>query len=69
LKTANCKELNLNQQYEAVLDEDFLLSSKTAQRLYHEFAKPMPVIDYHNHLPPDQIANNINFENLAQAWL
>ena len=51
------------------LDEDFLLSSKTAQRLYHEFAKPMPVIDYHNHLPPDQIANDINFENLAQAWL
>ena len=51
------------------LDENFLLHSNTAQRLYHEFAKPMPVIDYHNHLPPDQIANDINFENLAQAWL
>ena len=51
------------------LDENFLLQSKTAQRLYHEFAKSMPVIDYHNHLPPDQIANDINFENITQAWL
>jgi glucuronate isomerase len=51
------------------LDENFLLHTKTAQQLYHEFAKPMPVIDYHNHLPPDQIANDSNFENLTQAWL
>lgn len=51
------------------LDENFLLQSKTAQQLYHEFAKPMPIIDYHNHLPPDQIANDINFENITQAWL
>ncbi|MFN8252850.1 MAG: glucuronate isomerase [Ferruginibacter sp.] len=51
------------------LDEHFLLQSKTAQTLYHEFAKPMPIIDYHNHLPPDQIANNINFGNLTQVWL
>jgi glucuronate isomerase len=51
------------------LDENFLLHNKTAQQLYNEFAKPMPVIDYHNHLPPEQIANDINFENLTQAWL
>ena len=51
------------------LDENFLLSSKTSQQLYHEFAKKMPIIDYHCHLPPDQIANDINFENLTQAWL
>ncbi len=51
------------------LDENFLLQSKTAQTLYHEFAKKMPIIDYHNHLPPDQIANNINFKNLTQVWL
>src|SRR6476660_6647314 len=51
------------------LDDNFLLSSKTSQQLYHEFAKKMPVIDYHCHLPPDQIANDINFENLTQAWL
>jgi len=51
------------------LDENFLLENKTAEKLYHECAKPMPVIDYHNHLPPDQIANDINFENLTQVWL
>ena len=51
------------------LDENFLLHTKTAQQLYHEFAKVMPVIDYHNHLPPQQIAEDICFENLTQAWL
>ena len=51
------------------LDQDFLLSNKTSQRLYNEFAKPMPVIDYHCHLPPQQIAEDLIFENLTQAWL
>lgn len=51
------------------LDENFLLQNKTAQTLYHEFAKSMPIIDYHNHLPPDQIAKDINFANLTQIWL
>lgn len=51
------------------LDENFLLETKTAERLYHEFAKGMPIIDYHCHLPPDQIAHDINFKNLTQVWL
>lgn len=51
------------------LGEHFLLQTRTAQTLYHEFAKDMPVIDYHNHLPPDQIADDKNFENLTQIWL
>ncbi|MBB6002441.1 glucuronate isomerase [Arcicella rosea] len=51
------------------LDEDFLLQTATASKLYHEFAKEMPIIDYHNHLPPDQIAQNKSFENLSQIWL
>jgi Glucuronate isomerase len=51
------------------LDEQFLLNNATAQRLYHDFAKPMPIIDYHCHLPPDQIAEDINFKNLTQIWL
>ena len=51
------------------LDENFLLQSATAQKLYHDYAKEMPIIDYHCHLPPDQIANDINFENLTQIWL
>ena len=51
------------------LDENFLLQNKTAQKLYHDFAKKMPVIDYHCHLSAEQIANDINFENITQAWL
>jgi glucuronate isomerase len=51
------------------LDDNFLLATKTAQHLYHAFAKEMPIIDYHNHLSPALIANDSNFENLTQAWL
>jgi glucuronate isomerase len=51
------------------LDENFLLKTNTAQRLYHEYAKDMPIIDYHCHLPPEQIAGDKQFENLTQAWL
>lgn len=51
------------------LDEQFLLHNAPAQRLYHEFARQMPIIDYHCHLPPGQIADDISFQNLTQAWL
>jgi glucuronate isomerase len=51
------------------LDENFLLTNATAETLYHQFAKDMPVIDYHCHLPPDQIAEDKNFANLTQVWL
>jgi glucuronate isomerase len=51
------------------LDENFLLQSKTAERLYHDFAKQMPIIDYHNHLISEQIANDVTFENITQVWL
>ena len=51
------------------LDADFLLQTDTAKRLYNGFAKEMPIIDYHCHLPVEQIANDINFENLTQIWL
>lgn len=51
------------------LTEDFLLKTKTAQQLYHDFAKEMPIIDYHCHLPPVQIATDHQFENITQAWL
>ena len=45
------------------------MESKTACKLYHGFAEKMPVIDYHCHLPVQQIADDINFENLTQIWL
>ncbi len=51
------------------MDQDFLLKTKTARILYHEYAKGMPLIDYHCHLSPQQIADDINFNNLTQAWL
>jgi glucuronate isomerase len=51
------------------LDENFLLKTRTAQRLYHEYAKDMPIIDYHCHLPPQQIAEDTQFDNLTQVWL
>jgi len=51
------------------ITEDFLLYSKSAKELYHNYAKNMPIIDYHSHLPPDQIANDIKFENITQIWL
>ena len=51
------------------IDEDFLLRSETARVLYHDYAKKMPIIDYHCHLPQDQIAENRQFENLTQIWL
>ncbi len=51
------------------LDENFMLESKTAQELYFGFARDMPIIDYHSHLPPCQVANDIKFDNLTAAWL
>ena len=53
----------------AFLDQDFLLQSPTAQTLYHQYAAEMPIIDYHNHLVPQQIADDHQFENITQAWL
>jgi glucuronate isomerase len=51
------------------LDENFLLQTETAIELFHEFAKSQPIIDYHNHLPPDQVASNHRFRSLTEIWL
>lgn len=51
------------------LGDDFLLQSKTAVRLYHEYAKSTPIIDYHNHLPPEEISTNKKFNTITEAWL
>ena len=51
------------------MDKDFLLSNKTAQRLYHEAAAEEPIFDYHCHLIPKEIAENRRFSDLAQIWL
>lgn len=51
------------------LDENFLLENHTAAVLYHEYAKNQPIIDYHCHLPPDEIAQDKRFDNLTRIWL
>jgi glucuronate isomerase len=51
------------------IHEDFLLQTATARRLYHEFAEPLPIIDYHCHLSPEDLARDRRFDNLAEIWL
>ncbi|MBB1072832.1 glucuronate isomerase [Rhodoferax sp. 4810] len=51
------------------MNADFLLPNDCARRLFHEYAAQMPIIDYHCHLPPADIASNATFRNLAHAWL
>lgn len=51
------------------LSEDFLLQSEVAIHLYNEYAKDLPIIDYHSHLPPDRIATNQHFSNITELWL
>jgi len=53
----------------AFINEDFLLGTKSAQRLYHEFAAPLPIADYHCHLDPRDLATDRRFENIAQLWV
>jgi glucuronate isomerase len=51
------------------IHDDFMLQSLAARELYHHFAKDEPILDFHNHLPPDQIAVDRTFENLFEIWL
>ena len=51
------------------MDENFLLQTETAKELYHEFAEGKPIFDYHCHLPIKDLAENICYENIGQAWL
>jgi glucuronate isomerase len=51
------------------LDDNFLLHNATAEQLYHTYAKSLPIIDYHNHLSPEEIATDKNFANLTAIWL
>lgn len=51
------------------MDKDFLLSTPTAQTLFHDYAAKMPVLDYHCHINPQEIAEDRQFENITQVWL
>lgn len=54
---------------QAFMDQDFLLESATAKTLFHEYAEGKPIVDFHNHLSPADIAQRRRFEDLTQLWL
>jgi glucuronate isomerase len=51
------------------IHENFLLSNKTAEKLYHEYSENQPIVDFHCHLSPAMIADDRQFENLTRVWL
>lgn len=53
----------------AFMDEDFLLSTPTAKTLFHEYAEKTPILDYHCHINPKEIAEDRKFDNITQVWL
>src|SRR5699024_1121090 len=53
----------------AFMDKDFLLDTPTARHLYHDYAADLPIIDYHCHIPPQEIYEDRRFENITQVWL
>lgn len=54
---------------QAFMDKDFLLSTETARKLYHEYAAKCPIIDYHCHISPKEIWEDLRYENITQVWL
>lgn len=53
----------------AFMDKDFLLETETAKKLFHGYAENMPIIDYHCHISPKEIAQDIHFDTITQVWL
>ncbi|MEM7380033.1 MAG: glucuronate isomerase, partial [Bacteroidota bacterium] len=51
------------------IHDDFLLQTDFGKALYHNYARDLPIIDYHNHLPPHEIATNKQFETISEIWL
>lgn len=51
------------------MDKDFLLTTDTARHLYHDFAEKLPIIDYHCHLSPREIYEDVKYDNITQVWL
>ena len=51
------------------MDEDFLLQNEPAKKLYHDFSEKMPILDYHCHISPREIAEDRHFETITQVWL
>jgi glucuronate isomerase len=65
----NMKKTKEVPPVKAFMDKDFLLTTPTAQALYHDYAEQMPIIDYHCHVDPKEIYEDRHFENIYQIWL
>lgn len=63
------KKAHSGKKNRSIITDAFLLQNKTAQALYQRYAATLPIIDYHNHLPPDAIAEDIQFGNITRLWL
>ena len=50
------------------IHDDFILQNETAKKLYHDYAENLPIIDYHCHINPQEIAEDRRFENITQIW-
>ena len=53
----------------AFMGKNFLLETDTAKHLFHDYAKPLPLVDYHCHIPPKDVYEDVRFDNLAEVWL
>lgn len=53
----------------AFMDKDFLLNTETARTLYHQYAASCPIIDYHCHISPKEIYEDLRYDNITQVWL
>lgn len=58
-----------NYEMRKFMDEDFLLGSDVARRLYHEHAQRMPIIDYHSHIRPQMVAEDHHFKDMTELWI
>ena len=61
--------MGISPSNKSFIHPDFLLETEAAKRLYHEFAKDLPILDYHNHLSPKAISENTIFNSVTQLWL
>ncbi len=68
-KDKNCKKKGEAKDMKKFMDRDFLLSTDMAKHLYHDFAVHQPIIDYHCHLSPKEIYEDVKYENITQMWL
>ncbi len=61
--------LKIKIEMKRFINDDFVLTNEVAKLLYHQYSKSLPIIDFHNHLSPKQIAEDYQFDNLGQVWL